>query len=214
MIARSQFSTCPETAKGGLIVCGMNWGGKTNTVNCGIETENSPWAPYFSHPENYSRGFQAPLVRWFSLWGYSLSYKTPTHLDRAIAQTNVFFDQSPRFLDRPEKEKWIHGITRLAEVVEQMDFSGILLVSTKVVDRLIWLSNRNEVPTWNRVVGRLQWDIPKYHRLKLRFGRNGVRHVAGLSHPSYGIDQRDVQKSAEEMRPWIDAVLKGHEMKS
>ena len=95
-----------------------------------------------------------------------------------------------------------------------MDFSGILLVSTKVVDRLIWLSNRNEVPTWNRVVGRLQWDIPKYHRLKLRFGRNGVRHVAGLSHPSYGIDQRDVQKSAEEMRPWIDAVLKGHEMKS
>jgi len=179
-----------------------------------FETESQPWAPFFSHPKNSSRGFQSPLVTWFGLWGYTLLHENPTCLDEAIAQSNIFFDQSPRFLARPETERWIHGITRLAEAVESMDFSGILLVSATVVNCVIRLSEKNQVPKWNQVVGNLQWDAPRYGRLKLRFGRNGTRHVAGVSHPSCGVAHADVQASAKEMWPWIAKILEEHEMKN
>jgi hypothetical protein len=214
MIEKSQFAALPPTARGGLLICGMNWGGKPKESDHGVETASPPWAHFFSHPENYSRGFQAPLVTWFGLWGHTLLPENPTQLDRAIAQSNVFFDQSPRFLGMPEKDRWIYGVTRLAEAVETMDFSGILLVSSTVVNWVIWLSEKNHVPKWNQVVGNLQWDTPRYARLSLRFGRNGTRHVAGVSHPSSGVAHADVQASAKEMRSWIAEILQEHEMKN
>jgi len=214
MIQESQFSACPATARGGLLICGMNWGGSANEAERGIETESAPCAPYFSHPENYSFGFQAPLITWFGLWGFGLSHETPTQLDRAMAQTNIFFDQSPRFVNTPEKDKWIFGLTRLAETIEQMDCSGILLVSTRVVDWIIRLSANGEIPKWNQVVGKQEWDTPRYHRLNLRFGRNGLRLIAGVSHPSSGVAHGDVEAAATEMRSWINEVLGMHETKN
>lgn len=153
-------------------------------------------------------------MTWFGLWGYTLLHENPTHLDRTIAQSNVFFDQTPRFFGKPETERWIHGVTRLAEAVETMDFSGVLLVSATVVNSVIRLSEKNHVPKWNQVVGNLQWDAPRYGRLKLRFGRNGTRYVAGVSHPSRGVAHADVQASAKEMRSWIAEILQEHEMKN
>ncbi len=198
---------------GGLLICGMNWGGKPEDSKRGVEIESGPWAPYFSHPKNYSRGFQAPLATWFDRWGYTLSHESPTLLDRAIAQTNVFLDQSPRFLDKSEPGPWILGVTRLAAVVEEMDFSGVLFVSTEVVEWVIRFSSSNDVPKWNQVAGNLRWDAPSYHRLNLRLGRNGTRHIAGVSHPRCGVARADVQASAKEMRPWISGVLQEYEKK-
>jgi hypothetical protein len=213
MIESTQFSTFPETAKGGLLICGMNWGGKPEVPDRGVETESRPWAPWFSHPQNRSRGFQATLLKWFELWGYPLSHENPTHLDIAIAQSNIFFDKSPRFLAMPKRERWIRGVTRLAEAVETMDFSGVLLVSTTVVNWVISLSEANEVPKWNQVVGNGEWDSPRYSRLNLRF-RQGQRHVAGVSHPSRGVAHADVRAAATAMQPWIARVLSAHERKS
>ncbi|MGE0470054.1 MAG: hypothetical protein AB7L09_14365 [Nitrospira sp.] len=213
MIEKSQFATLPSTARGGLLICGMNWGGAPKESDRGFETESKPWAPLFLHPENYSRGFQSPLLTWFGLWGYTLLYETPTDLDQAIAQSNVFVDQTPRFLQKPKTEQWIHGFTRLAEAVKEMDFSGVLLVSKTVADWAIWLSERNHIPKWNQVVGNLQWDAPRYGRLSLRFGCNDTRHVASVSQPSCGVPHADVQASAKEMHTWIANVLLEHKMK-
>ncbi len=206
MITKAQFSTCPDSAYGGLLICGMNWGGNTSDPTAG-ETESAPWAPLFSHPENYSK-FQSPLLTWFSLWGHPLSYENPTELDRAIAQSNVFFDQSPRFLQSLKAERWTIALNRLAGAIEELHFSGVLLVSTKVVDRVVWLSARGDIPKWAEVIGNLVWDAPKYRRLHLRFGLNGTRLVAGISHPSSGVAHADVAAAKAEMDPWLRTILR------
>ena len=191
----------------------MNWGGKPYSHAQG-EAEGEPWAPLFSHPENYSRGFQSPLLTWFSLWGHPLSHHAPTFLDGAIAQSNVFFDQSPRFLQKPERERWIIGVERLAEAIKVHDFAGILIVSTTVADWIVWLSARGDIPAWCKTMGNLQWGSAMHNRLKLRFGRNGHRLLAAVAHPSSGVAHADVENSKVEMSPWIQSVLTEYRKKT
>jgi hypothetical protein len=79
------------------------------------------------------------------LRGHPLSSKHEacTTLDLAIAQSNLFFDQSWCFLASSETEKWINATKRLAEAIEEHDFSGILLVSRTAVNWIIWLSEKS-----------------------------------------------------------------------
>ena len=206
MIEKAQFSTCPETSRRGLLICGMNWGGKPRTTDEG-EAVSQPWSPLFSHPENASRGFQSSLLTWFDLWGYPLSHQTPTLLDRAIAQSNVFFDQSARFLSRPKRERWTIGINRLADAINILDFSGVLVVSSMVADWIVWLSARGEIPAWQKTMGDIRWDTPMHRRLNLRFGRGGHRLAAAVAHHASGVAHDDVKDAKSEMKEWINAVI-------
>lgn len=173
MISVLQFSTDPGLlAKGGLLICGINWGGDSD--NPEVEQPSESWAPYFSHPGNSSR-YQTCLLKWFDLWGWKLNPVEPTPLDLAILQTNLFFTQSKSFPGESDSQKWTDAFHRLCAGILHYNISGLLITSKVVGERFIEASRNPTVPEWDKAVGSApSWSHPGNDtlRLVLPFTRN------------------------------------------
>ncbi len=140
----------------------MNRGGKAQDQTDPAEkTRQSAWAPYFSSPRN-RYFYQTRLLRWFELWQHPLNPDTPTELDRALSQTNLFLDQSPSFSDIQRRETaWKEALERLAAAIQELDASGILFVSKGVVDQGFRFAERHEPEGWKEAIGAdVHWGEP------------------------------------------------------
>ena len=214
MINDLQFSTNPSLlVKGGLFICGMNWGG--NSVDPGIEEASEPWAPYFSHPSNASR-YQTCLLKWFDLWGWKLNSTEPTLLDLAILQTNLFFTQSRRFHDELDEDQWWLAFQRLCVGIIHYNISGLLITSKEVGDQFIEFSKNSTVPEWDRAVGSSpSWSQRGNDTLCLVIGKTNVLNIAIMNHPASGVSDQDVesQDNKSAMSSWISEVMQGYKRK-
>lgn len=207
MLESLHFSTSTAlTARGGLLICGKNWGGESENLE--IEQPSEPWAPYFSHPANYSR-YQTYLLKWFNWWGWPLNPKTPTLLDLAILQTNLFFSQSSRFRNGFDDAQWTYAIQRLCAGIMRFNISGLMITSKQVGNRFMAASQKVDIPEWNRAIGHVQsWSPRTTDTLCLTFSRTSVLNIAIMNHPASGVSDADVQANEETMKAWIAEVVR------
>ena len=214
MINELQFSTDPGLlARGGLLICGKNWGG--DSENPDIEEASEPWAPYFSHPYNYSR-YQTYLLKWFDLWGWKLKPKEPTILDLAILQTNLFFTQSNRFRGGFDDNQWQYAFKRLCAGIIRFNISGLLITSKEVGDQFIKFSKTSTIPQWDRAIGTSpSWGQPSNDTLRLVIGKTTVLNIAIMNHPASGVADADVESECNKpaMNSWISEVVQEYKRK-
>ena len=97
-IAHSEF---PEQ-KGGLMICGYEWGGGGEEVQ-GSEEHPIDWAAICTFankelrygPKILKERYDNKLKKWFAMWGHPLSHDTPGEFEKSIVQTNWCDTQNP-----------------------------------------------------------------------------------------------------------------------
>jgi len=206
MINEPMLSTKEAAARyGGLLICGTNYAlAKGDTPQ--PEKPFKPHAEYFTHESNRSKdSFVSRLIVWFDWWGIPLELEdgTPTELNHAISQTNLFYDSSASFELRPPDDMKL-AYERLQKNLMRPDInaSGLLVTSAQLLDetqRRLSLSETREAK------GGSFWVL---------FGRSGTLRVAVCPHPSSGHQKRqDVEAVGADMRKWIAAVLQEQKIK-
>lgn len=82
-------ATFDENRTGGLLICGINWGG--NPAEASVVEERS----FFSDRSVNDYPYRNRLVRWFAMWGHPLEQIRGREgsFERSIVQTNWLPDQ-------------------------------------------------------------------------------------------------------------------------
>lgn len=196
MIAQPRLSTIDTHARyGGLLICGMNYGllrGSTPQT----EGDFPPWAQYFTHESNRTNDkFVSRLALWFDWWGIPLEVNgSPTELNCAISQTNLFYDSSRSFASRSTEEIQL-AFKRLDATITRLNISGLLLASITMAE-----TTRSQLR-----IG--EWKTNTAGRFSLRRALAGSLRVAVCPHPRCPQSRCDVESLAEEMRNWGNEVL-------
>lgn len=79
---------------GGILICGINWGGKQSDL---VEIDNTQKS-FFSAPM-YIGKFHNRILKWFELWGHPLSANEIEigKFEKSIIYTNWLSTKSPNF---------------------------------------------------------------------------------------------------------------------
>jgi hypothetical protein len=185
---------------GGLLICGTN-------PNSGREPPDpdeksfEPWAEYFTHSSNRDN-FTSRLIDWFKWWDIPLELTdgTPTELNHAISQTNLFYDSSKNFELRPPPEME-SAYKRLQETLASLNISGLLITSAQLVAET---RCRLFLPEWRKIGAGRFW---------VHFASSTSLRVAVCPHPSPYQSKDDVKMAGCEMRTWIDETLREYRKK-
>jgi hypothetical protein len=202
MIEKPRLSTIETPERyGGLLICGLNYG----LLQGGVpqpETDLKPWAEYFTHPSNSTKDkFVTRLVVWCNWWGISLeSNGTPTELNRAISQTNLFYDSSKSFASRSAEEIEL-AFKRLDAIITRLNISGLFLASTTMAEAARNLLRIGE------------WKTNITGQFSLRRALAGSLRVAVCPHPRCAQSKADVKALAKEMCQWIGSVMEDYRRK-
>lgn len=195
MIETPRLSTIETPQRyGGLLICGLNYG-LPRGGSPQQEEDFPPWAPYFTHKCNQDR-FVNRISSWFAWWGLPLENPdgTPTELNHAISQTNLFYDSSKSFAARtPQKVKQAFARVRLT--VERLNISGLLLTGVALAD-----AAREEL-------GLADWRTLYTGRFSLRRASSVALRVAVCPHPRNPQSCENVRGVEKEMREWISFVM-------
>ena len=168
------------------------------------------WARFFADDSTNRDRYQPRLKRWFVCWGHPLySDNTPSTLDWAISQTNMFLDQSIscNVRDRSVNE-WKKAMETFAETISELDASGVIIVSKTIADCASWHAEKGISPKWSHTIGdNLSWGQCRYGRLNLRIANGAKLPIVTVSHPRYCPADSCVENSREVMAPWLNDVI-------
>ncbi len=185
-----------STRYGGLMLCGTNFGlarGDAPKPEAAFE----PDADYFTQ-ESHRTGdkFVGGLIRWFRWWNIPLEHddSCPTELNKAMSQTNLFYDSSASFELRPPDDMNL-AYSRLKTSISRLNISGLLVASAKLVDET---RNQFSLPKWKMIPSGKFW---------MGFASTANLHVVVCPHPTSPQSLADVEPLASEMRAWISMVL-------
>ena len=79
-----------KESKGGILICGINWGGDPNGKDDGNSGKYA-----FTDKEHNSFRYSETLIKWFEAWGIKLDRSSnPGPLERSFIQTNWCDSQS------------------------------------------------------------------------------------------------------------------------
>ena len=78
-----------KESKGGILICGINWGGDPNGKDDGNSGKYA-----FTDKEHNSFRYSETLIGWFKAWGIELDRPNPGPLERSFIQTNWCDSQS------------------------------------------------------------------------------------------------------------------------
>lgn len=199
MIEEPRLSTVDSpTRDGGLLICGLNYG-LARDGNPQGESDFPPWASHFTDYQSNSKGdrFVSRLASWFAWWNISLENpdRTPTELNLAISQTNLFYDSSKSFTARSKPEVEL-AFSRLQKAIKKLNASGLLLASTTLAGAA---RDFFQISEWQSVTaGRFVF----YHAL------TDSMQIAVCPHPRCPQKRSDVESVALTVRQWIDDVMR------
>jgi hypothetical protein len=190
MIDEPMLTVKAPHSYGGLLICGLNYGGKTPEP----ERSFSPPAEYFTHKDNKDK-FSGRLALWFEWWGMPLEPGgRRTELNNAISQTNLFYDQTKLFkLRRPEEIDLAYA--RLKKNLATHNISGLLVTSGELAEK----TRRSlSLPEWKMFPSGGYW---------MGFSSSGGLRVAVCPHPRRPQSQKDVEPLGDTMRQWVAEIL-------
>ena len=196
MIEEPVLSTKEASSRyGGLLICGTNFG-LPHGAQPKPEEPVEKKADYFTHPSHKNGDrFVSRLSLWFDWWGIPLCEDGhPTDLNHAISQTNLFYDSTTSFQLRPDKMEFAY--TRLKKTLTRLNISGLLITSSRLVNVT---HDRLALPEWRMVRSGRYW---------MGFASSGELRVAVCPHPTSPQSREGVEKLGDDMRQWIDEILK------
>jgi hypothetical protein len=184
---------------GGLLICGLNYGGK----NPEHEIEREPWAENFTDVSNRKGDpFVSKMATWFERWGISLveTNGVPIKLNRAISQTNLFYDVSKSFRTRSEEE-FKFAFERQRIIIFKLDISGLLLAGVSMENQARrYLS----LPNWKRI---------PFGKSFFRLASTEKIQVIVCPHPSFHATIQNIESLGDEMRGWVELIQKEYNRK-
>lgn len=189
---------------GGLLICGLNYGGK----NPEPEINREPWADNFTDVSNRKGDpFVSKMATWFERWGIPLveTNGVPIKLNRAISRSNLFYDVSKSFRTRlggtPSEDELRFAFNRLTSLIVSLNISGLLLAGVSMENQAIrYLS----LPDWKRIpFGKSFFYRSSTEKL----------HVIVCPHPSFHVTIPEVESLRDEMRGWVELVQKEYNRK-
>ena len=132
-LATSQF---PENREGGLMICGINWGGPEDAAALTQDVFGDSFfsdARFVAGPSPYRRN----IIRWFELFGHPLagSESEAGPFERSVVQTNWRSDQSPHVKGESAHAELVRAWGNFEFHVEQLKprllmFMGVNLLET------------------------------------------------------------------------------------
>jgi hypothetical protein len=198
---RDQFAhQITDRSRGGLIVCGLNWGAGYR-LPATYDAAAKP--PFFLSASNLDV-YQRRIAKWFSCWGVAIGDVVPSD---AILQTNLFLSESRNFrIESVPLVDWVPAVQRLTHAVAELDGSGVIFFSKGLVP---WTLNPEFPETDSPLLGRhVAWTPPIGGSLSLRFAEAGDVQLANCAHPSgTAIADRDLAETAPRMGAWVRAVV-------
>jgi hypothetical protein len=198
----------PENSLGGLMICGINWGGNP------LEHKQHDEQSFFSDASVQNYRFRNQLVAWFKLWGHALTTERGREgpFERSIFHTNWLPDQSQSTIGRPIDTELVRHDTQFFRHVEVLKPRMIILCSVRLMRAL---NQPRCLVKAERLLGSA--NPPQYEtkeishagrRLKrFVFGFQIFEHcnVVAVPHPSgsRGLDSEYVHAFRKEIYPLL-----------
>lgn len=198
-----------ENRAGGIMVCGINWGGDPN----GEPSHES--ASFFSDEAVNNYPYRNRLLKWFNLWGEPLETKRGKEgaFERSIVQTNWLSDQTPTMHGRSIVEACVAKKSDFLFHLQTLRPRIILFCGSTLSKALNDPRCKAGAEGSLGVSTSLCW-LQKHHRdadgkvcKRFRVGiqRFGQCDVVGLPHPTgcHGLSDDYIK----EFRPEISRIL-------
>ncbi len=206
-----------EHSLGGIILCGMNWGGGGHGTT---EANNfDGWTEYFSSLENRYK-YQEEIIKWFAAWGFPLTPDDPSIMDKALSQTNLFLNSSKHFNHKSyAEEDWIEALENLSQSVSMLKASAILFFSIGICRDALWRVKEHNVTAWNDVMGisyhneeHVFYDSDNFRKyFSVFFTHADKMKIAAVPHPTpqrRGVfSDKSVKCADTVMTPWLQSAL-------
>lgn len=117
----------PEST-GGIMICGINWGGDPNGVDDGNSGQYA-----FADKAHNSFPYSEALITWFEAWGVRLDRSSnPGKLERCLIQTN-WCDSQSRDAKSISEQEWQN--TPLFGLIKELKPRAIILTAVTLLPR-------------------------------------------------------------------------------
>lgn len=182
--------------KQGIVICGLNWGGKDVTPSyehCDIFTDNRP-----------GDHFVQRLMLWFEWWNIPLmDGKTPTEVNRKISQTNLFDDWGMKFDWNSKTDSEIRReFKNLIERCKDKQAIVVMLCSIEAGRRFAsFLSS--EWVNCTECKGGVASESKREYRFQLRYMNLDSMLFVNMPHPRYPLHREVVEPYGEQVRKWL-----------
>ena len=210
---QNEYSTpLTERSVGGLVVCGINFGGDEN------DPSNVQYCkPFVDQAQEDSFPFHRKILDWFGAWGHDLRGDMAAHADR-LSHTNYFMDQSVAQKERTN-EGWLEAFPGFVARIAALEPAGVLICSPEILHGAAWSAEKSEdqaaAARWRELAGEPYWmDSHRFgegrnpFRALFRRHPDGGSRVAAITHTAArGITNQNVYAAAPVMGLWLKAVL-------
>ena len=175
-----------ENSAGGLVICGLNWGGDP----AGPATGDEPRS-FFSDPRVNRAPYRDRLVSWFGRLGHPLSTEVAGPFERSIIQTNWLSGAYFQSRNMTGKLGSLLDATILADVVRRFRLLRPRLIVFAGITVFDAFSTCHS--SFEDVIGRpsgrgkaLWWQPPPPRTIRRRsaWAEYGQCNIIGLPHPT------------------------------
>lgn len=197
-----------ENQAGGIMVCGINWGGEPSSV--------AEEPSFFSDATVGDDRFRNRLLSWFELWGYPLATERGHEgaFERSIVRTNWLRDQQRSMRGKEIVAACIAGKDNFFRHLRALRPRVVFFCGSTLIHTLNDARCKNETI---ECLGRPKEDL-RYiqkevmhngkvlRRFRVGFQRFKCCDVIGLPHPtgSVGLSDRYIAEFADEISPILE----------
>lgn len=203
-----------ENQTGGLMVCGLNWGGDP------LAAPDGEAPSFFSDEAVNNFPYRNRLARWFDLWGFTLEKNRGREgaFERSIVQTNWLPDQQRTMHGQNVRALCVSNSENFFTHLRELQPRVILFCGNVLIDILNQAPCRDQAEACLGSADRLQWcqkDVVANGKRLKKF-RVGFQHFArceviGLPHPtgSVGLSDTYVEAFRDEISPILHTFRSG-----
>jgi hypothetical protein len=203
----------PENRQGGLIICGINWGGPEDSTPLSHDVYGESFfsdGRYVAGPSPYRRN----IIRWFDLLGHPLAMTEADAgpFERSIVQTNWMSDQAPNMRSKDTFSQLVATWENFEFHVARLEPRVIMFMGVGLLEAM---NSAALAPRAERLLGRsgsVRWEAPEVvyqgrARRSLSFGLQEFEraNVVALPHASGTIGLTDGH--IEALTPRVSPVI-------
>lgn len=176
-----------ENQQGGLMVCGINWGGDPDV------TAIPCTASFFSDAKTNNWPYRNRVVRWFSRWGHPLETddRTAGPFERSIIQTNWLSTQSKNMsgssIAAVCAADWFNFSFHLEKLRPRVVmFTSVALLEAMNSPRCLEAATSILGPPSALQIGKRDVNVGGKRLRRFRFGRQqwGATEFVAVPHPT------------------------------
>jgi hypothetical protein len=193
-------------AVGGLLICGLNWGGGGGSVNDAHAPSWQPKTHFAARGGDYP--FDRQLITWLNEWGLGLNPEASAGFEYAISHTNFYLNQETQYSGQGDVPR-LEAELRLADTIDILQPSGVILFGITEFASLLW---NPHAPALRALMPSPIWverhDVEGYMTVMVMRSAPVVQ-FACVKHPtppSRAATSESVRMMNKVMGPWLENV--------